>query len=119
MKVTDDLLRQLARRVASEPAVAASVSRFVEEKLTRQQRKQFVFFLRRETAARTVRVRTPDAPTAAQRDSFKRAYPAATVVYETVPALGAGFQIEYGDTLVNANIRRMLERTIEELKENL
>lgn len=119
MRLTDDTLRQLARRVAAEPDISASVQRFVDEKLTRQQRKQFVFFLRRESSARRVCVRTPDAPSDAVRTSFRQSFPQSSIVYETVPALGAGFQIEYGDTLVNANVRRMLERTIEELKENL
>jgi F0F1-type ATP synthase delta subunit len=117
--MNDKNLKQLAALSISDGRIDEKVSVYVLSRLSKSEMKRYLLYLRNVIRDRRVRVRTPGTLDAETRTQIAAGFAGRDIGFEQDPSLGAGLQVEYGDTIVNANIRTMIETTINRLKENL
>lgn len=111
-------IKKLAYLTAEQPAVPDAVVRFCERRLSRQERKKFLFYLRLAWQRRQVYVRTAGSPDASVTDAIARRYPGTLLHVGSAPALGGGLQIEHDDTIIDISFRRMVETTFRRIRDS-
>lgn len=113
------VLKKLASLTFEKGKVNEHVQKYVLERLSRNDLKRYVFYLREEMRRTRVQVRLPGAPDAELKKAVEGIFAGKEIEYQTEPSIGAGFQIEYEDNILNLNMRTIIEKTIHGLKESL
>jgi F0F1-type ATP synthase delta subunit len=118
--MNDRVLKQLAGlSITSDGQIDEGVRRYALTRLSRADLKRYVLYLRNVLRDRTAVVRTPQVPDAETKKRMAALFPGKYLQFAIDRSLGAGFQIEYGDNVVKANVKNMIEKTIRQLKEKL
>ncbi|MHB9154257.1 MAG: hypothetical protein ACYC5N_01030 [Endomicrobiales bacterium] len=117
MNKTD--LKKLAFLTVGSGEVSPSVREHILTRLSREDVKKYLFYLKAELADRQVRVTAHGAPAEPVRNAFQRLFPGRELVFATDEGLGAGFSIEHRDDIINLHLKNLIERTIDRVKENL
>jgi hypothetical protein len=117
MKKND--LKKLASITIENGIVNEKVQKFVLEKLSRNDLKQYLFFLRNELASRKVTVKSPTEPGTAAKSVISGIFEGKSIQYETSGEIGAGIQIEFSDNILHYHIKNLIERTVNSVKETL
>jgi len=110
--MNDRVLKQLAGMSISDGQVNESVSAYVLTKLAKSDMKRYLMYLRNVIRDGRVLVSTPVVPDAGDKERLAALFAGKDIRFAADPALGAGLQIEYGDNVLNMNIRTMIEQTI-------
>ncbi|MCX5778413.1 MAG: hypothetical protein NTU66_04245 [Elusimicrobia bacterium] len=98
--------------------VPEDVQRFVAEKMSRADRKEFLFYLKQAWQRSQVYVRLAGPLDESVAHAIVGRYVGATIHYESTPELGGGLQIERDNTIIDISFRRMIETTFQRIKEN-
>lgn len=114
-------LKKLARLTVSDGQTADELEKYVLEKLTRADLRTYLFYLKQEIKNRKVFVRTPGKPDKGTIEIINKLFEGKAVEmnYEQMQPLGAGIQIEYKDNLVELSLRKLISRSLENIRESL
>ncbi|MFH1368897.1 MAG: hypothetical protein ABII64_07215 [Elusimicrobiota bacterium] len=112
-------LKELAELTVSEGKVSKRTADFILKKFSISELKEFLCLLRRETAKNRVFVRTAGELDSKSREMISRKYRGKEIIFEMSDKLGAGMEIQADDEITRMNIKNMLEKTFQQLRENL
>jgi hypothetical protein len=113
------LVKELAVKTAADGDVPSGVQEFVLSRMTRRELKQFLFHLKNEVRRQRVVVRAPSHPGDAVLKQLAALFPARTMHFEADASVGAGLQVEYGDNLVNYNIKSIIVQALKACRDTL
>ena len=111
-------LRQLAELIVSDNKAGRDVTTLVN-KLNPKELRRFLSQLKNAIARHRVYVRTADEPGKELKDMMNRRYPGREIIYESSSKLGAGIEILDNDNVIKMNIKNMMDKKFEQLRENL
>ncbi len=117
--ISDRQLKQLAESTIKDGQADNKVARFVTSKLPARELKTYLFYLRQALRNSRVKVSVAGELTAGQKRTLAARFHGRQVEFAEAPALGGGLEIEFEDSVMKMNIRNMIERTVERLKETL
>lgn len=114
-------IKRLAHLAASEPEIDDRIQKFVLTRFKHAEMKVFLYFFQQELAERKVRVWSVEGLDPSMKKIVKAMFPddKTDFEYKTDPSIGAGVIIENKDVVVDMSIRRMINKTIEHLREGL
>ena len=114
-------IKRLAQLAVTKPEIDERIKDFVLMRLKREELKIFLHFLQQALSERKVRVWSVEGLDASTKKRIKALFPVdkTDFEYETDPSIGAGIVIENKDIVVDMSIRRMINKTMEHLREDL
>lgn len=114
-------LKKLAQLAVADKKIGPEVEGYVVQKLTRADLKSFLFYLRQETEALKVYVRTAEPIDKTSRYTLETSFKEKNLDfnYETLPSLGGGIQIEHKDSLIELSLRSLIKQCITKIRESL
>ena len=114
----DAVLRELAAIAFSGGERAEAAGELVGE-LSKRDLKKFAFYLKAEIKSKRVTVRAAAAPDEDIKKTISGVFEGGDIRYEIEQELGAGLELEHGDNIERINVKNIIERAIQELRENL
>ncbi|MBN1822779.1 MAG: hypothetical protein JW803_00510 [Endomicrobiales bacterium] len=112
-------LKILAGLTARSREVGREVRSHVLKKLSRQDLKKFLYFLREELRYNKVTVKLAQAPKKDIEAMFLSHFPSKDVDFAKEASIGAGYEITDGDDVIRMSVRSIIERTIGRIKQDL
>jgi F0F1-type ATP synthase delta subunit len=114
-------LRMLAQAAISDEAISEKVMEYTLKKMSRQDMRNFLFYLKREVLNRKVFVRTANTPDKETVKRIEEMFKDKNVEmnFSVKDSIGAGIEIEYRDHLVELSLKGLIERTFDQIKGSL
>jgi hypothetical protein len=115
----NSVLRELASMAFLAGTEGEDAQRYAQELLPKRYLKKYMLYLKNEISNRRVSVRTAGISDESTKKSIGEMFRGGNIHYETDPGLGAGIVLEHGDNIVRINVKNIIERAINGIKENL
>lgn len=115
----DSALRELAAMAFTGGPEGEAAGRYAVERLPKRYLKKYLLYLKREMSKRKVTVWSAGEADEATRKTFAEVFEGSEIVFNTEPNLGAGLTVEHGDNLARINVRNIIARAINGIKESL
>ena len=112
-------IKRLVELTISEGKVNAEVRKFVMTRFSKTDLRQYLVYLKKELRSKKVMVRSPGVPAALLKSRLDEAFKGREISYETDNSLGGGLQIESGDDLIDINLKKMVEKTLFNIRETI
>ena len=112
-------IKRLVELTVSEGKVNNEVRRFVLSRLSRNNLRHYLIYLKKELKSRKVFVRSAGIPAPALKIKIDETFKSREIFYEIDKSLGGGLQIEHGDDLIDINMKKMIEKTLYNIRETI
>jgi len=109
-------IKKLAHHTITGGAVNKAIAEFVLKNLSRADVKNYLFYLKKEIALRTVYVSSAQTLEVDDQKKLAEMFPGQDTRFETDNTLAAGIVIRTNDTIMDASLKGTIEATIEKLR---
>lgn len=117
--MNNDDIKRLAKITTKNGVVNEKVKDFVLNRMPKKDLIIYLNYLNNETRANQIYVTIADTPDKSLVDLFADIFKDKKVSIIVENKLGAGIKVEYNDTIINANVKSMIEQSITSIKNTL
>lgn len=112
-------LKKLADLTIASENVDAGIIKYVSEKLSRSDLKEYLLLLKKLVNDNTVYVKTDIDISRDVKKTISEIFPGKKLIFEKDTLSGGGISIKTGDNIFNLSVKNYINQTVETLKEQL
>lgn len=112
-------LKKLADLSITSENVNTNVAKYVLQKLSRDDLKEYLLLLKKLVNENTVYVKTDIDTTQDVKKTLSGMFPGKKLVFEKDHFSGGGIVVRTGDNIFNLSVKNYINQTVETLKEQL